>query len=147
LVTEPPANVRAVSGVLAVDATPRVLLVRRADDGTWGLPGGGVQVGETWLEAAVRECREETGWHVTVTGVFGAYSDPATQTFTYADGRRVQFFGVVFLATVLEQVGEPDAEVLEVAFFRTDSLPAPLFVPDRPVLLDFTSGRHSPVIA
>jgi 8-oxo-dGTP diphosphatase len=147
LVTEPPASVRAVSGVLAVDAAQRVLLVRRADHGTWGLPGGGVEVGETWLEAGVRECREETGWHVTITGVFGAYSDPATQMFTYADGRRVQFFGVVFPANTLQQVGRPDAEVLEVAFFRTDALPAPLFVPDRPVLLDFSSGRHSPVIA
>jgi 8-oxo-dGTP diphosphatase len=84
---------------------------------------------------------------VTITGVFGAYSDPATQTFTYVDGRRVQFFGVVFLANTLQQVGRPDAEVLEVAFFRTDALPAPLFVPDRPVLRDFSSGRSSPVIA
>jgi GNAT superfamily N-acetyltransferase len=106
-----------------------------------------VEVGETWLEAAERECREETGWHVTVTGVFGAYSDPATQMFTYADGRWVQFFGVVFLANALQQVGTPDAEVLEAAFFSTDSLPAPLFVPDRPVLMDFVSGRQPPVIA
>jgi 8-oxo-dGTP diphosphatase len=147
LVTEPPASVRAVAGVLAVDATGRVLLVRRTDDGTWGLPGGGVEAGESWLEAAVRECREETGWQVTVTGVLGAYSDPATQTFTYPDGRRVQFFGVVFLANAFEQVGRPDDEVLEVDFFRIDSLPAPLFVPDRPVLLDFLSGRQLPVIA
>jgi 8-oxo-dGTP diphosphatase len=145
--TEPPASVRAVSSVLALDADERVLLVRRADDGTWGLPGGGVEVGETWLAAAVRECLEETGWDVAVTGWFGAYSDSATQTFSYPDGRRVQFFGVVFLATALQQVGTPDAEVLEAAFFSTDSLPTPLFVPDRPVLVDFVSRRQPPVIA
>jgi 8-oxo-dGTP diphosphatase len=145
--TEPGTRVRAVVGVLALDADGRVLLVRRADEGTWGLPGGGVEVGETWHEAAVRECQEETGWDVAVTGVFGAYSDPETQTFTYASGRRVQFFGVVFLATALQQVGTPDAEVLEAAFFSTNSLPAPLFVPDRPVIIDFVSGRQPPVIA
>lgn len=145
--TEPSASVRAVSGVLALDADERILLVRRADDGTWGLPGGGVEVGETWLEAAVRECREETGWEVAVTGMFGAYSDPLSQTFTYANGRRVQFFGVVFLATVLQQTGAPDAEVLEAGFFSAESLPAPLFAPDRPVLLDFASRRHPPFIA
>lgn len=145
--TEPSASVRAVSGVLALDVDERILLVRRADDGTWGLPGGGVEVGETWLEAAVRECREETGWDVAITGMFGAYSDPVTQTFTYAGGRRVQFFGLVFLAKVLQQTGTPDAEVLEAGFFSTDALPAPLFVPDRPVLLDFASRRHPPVIA
>ena len=145
--TESSTSVRAVSGVLALDAGGRILLVRRADDGTWGLPGGGVQVGETWLEAAVRECREETGWDVAVTGMFGAYSDPVSQTFTYADGRRVQFFGVVFLATVVQQTGATDAEVLEADFFSTDALPARLFVPDRPVLLDFASRRRPPVIA
>lgn len=144
--TEPPASVRAVSGVLAFDANERLMLVRRADDGTWGLPGGGVEVGETWHAAAVRECLEETGWHVAVTGVFGAYSDPATQTFTYPGGHRVQFFGVIFLATALQQVGTPDAEVLEAAFFSIDSLPTPLFVPDRPVIVDFVSRRRPPVI-
>ncbi len=73
--------------------------------------------------------------------------DPATQMFTYADGRRVHFFGVVFLASALQQIGTPDDEVLEVSFFSTDSLPAPLFVPDHPVLLDFVSRRQPPFIA
>lgn len=42
----------------------RVLLVRRRnepDAGLWGFPGGHVDLGETALEAAVRELREETG--------------------------------------------------------------------------------------
>jgi 8-oxo-dGTP diphosphatase len=145
-VTDPPVTIRPVVGVLALDAAGRVLLVRRADDGSWCLPGGGVEVGETWAAAAVRECREESGWQVEVKGLFGAYSDPATQLFTYADGRRVQFVGLVLLATPVELVGQPDGEVSEVAFFSRDSLPAPLFGPDRPILHDWTSGRTLPVI-
>ena len=42
----------------------RVLLVQRGkmpDAGLWGFPGGHVELGETALEAAVRELREETG--------------------------------------------------------------------------------------
>lgn len=41
-----------------------VLLVKRRNDpdaGLWGFPGGHVDLGETALDAAVRELREETG--------------------------------------------------------------------------------------
>jgi 8-oxo-dGTP pyrophosphatase MutT (NUDIX family) len=55
----------AVRVVLA-DASGRVLLFHvltpeQAPDGWWELPGGGIDPGETYLEAAVREIREETG--------------------------------------------------------------------------------------
>lgn len=42
----------------------RVLLVKRRnepDAGKWGFPGGHVEYGETALQAAARELREETG--------------------------------------------------------------------------------------
>jgi 8-oxo-dGTP diphosphatase len=42
----------------------RVLLVRRAnppDQGRWGYPGGRIELGETIMDAAVRELSEETG--------------------------------------------------------------------------------------
>lgn len=52
-------TLRAVAGVVARNSA--VPLVRRTDDGTWGLPGGGVEPGESWQEAARRECLEETG--------------------------------------------------------------------------------------
>ena len=39
----------------------RVLLLKRADNGEWGLPGGGVEDGETPFAAALREVLEETG--------------------------------------------------------------------------------------
>jgi len=136
--------VRAVCGVVAVDPAGRVLMVRRSDDGTWGLPGGGVEPGETWQAAAVRECHEETGWRVDIDGLLGVYSDPATQVHRYPDGRWRHFFGVVFTARALERTSDGDGEALEVAFFPVDDLPAPLFAPDQPVLRDAAARGARP---
>jgi ADP-ribose pyrophosphatase YjhB (NUDIX family) len=130
---------------VAFDGQGRVLLVRRAEDGRWGLPGGGVQAGESWRDAAQRECLEETGWRVSVTGVFGLYSEP--EVHSYPNGQSVHFVGVVFTSGLVDKAGQPDDEVAEVAFFPLDSLPHPLFAPDRPVLNDLASHRPTPVIS
>ncbi len=52
--------------VVLTDASGRVLLFHvltpdEAPDGWWELPGGGIEPGETHLDAAVREIWEETG--------------------------------------------------------------------------------------
>lgn len=58
-------TVRPTLAVLAVVARDgELLLVRRAnppDQGRWGFPGGRVEPGEGYLEAALRELAEETG--------------------------------------------------------------------------------------
>lgn len=82
-----------------------------------------------------------------MTGVFGVYSDPATQIHRYGDGRLVHFFGVVFLAEAEHQVGVPDDEVRQVGFFDRGAWPSPLFPADEPVLRDFTLDRTRPVIS
>jgi ADP-ribose pyrophosphatase YjhB (NUDIX family) len=55
------------------DSEGRVLLMKRADDGTWCLPCGFVDPGESPDETAVREAKEETGLDVRVTDLIGVY--------------------------------------------------------------------------
>jgi len=72
------------------DAGGRVLLVRRADDGNWELPGGRVEVGETVSAAVRREVLEESGIPIVLTGVSGIYSDPAHIVVYSVEGARQQ---------------------------------------------------------
>lgn len=96
----PPVNsiVPAV-GVVARDDRGRLLLVRRRDAGTWALPGGAQEPGESVAGAAVREAAEETGLDVEVTGIVGVYSDPG-HVIAYDDGEVRQEFSVVLRARV-----------------------------------------------
>ena len=50
----------AASGAI-FNGDGHILLIRRADDGTLTVPGGGCDPGESPKETAIREVREETG--------------------------------------------------------------------------------------
>lgn len=57
------------AGAVVRDERGRLLLVRRGFEparGTWSLPGGRIEPGETPAEAAAREVREETGLVVRI---------------------------------------------------------------------------------
>ncbi|HKK50961.1 MAG TPA: NUDIX domain-containing protein [Myxococcota bacterium] len=111
-----------------------LLLMRRADNGHWGLPGGFVELGESVRQAARREVAEETGWTVEVGRLIGVYSEPERQVVDYGSSdagqpRRVQVVNLCFRAEALE-AGEPSTphETLEMGFFGAEALPEP-FVP------------------
>jgi ADP-ribose pyrophosphatase YjhB (NUDIX family) len=56
-----------------IDEAGQILLIRRADNGMWAMPGGGFDVGETPAQGAAREALEETGVAcrpVSLAGVF-----------------------------------------------------------------------------
>src|SRR4051812_42764469 len=73
---------RPVVGIAAVCRVPsdggdRFVLIRRADTGTWCLPGGTLEWGETLAVGLGRELEEEAGIvEHEVLRVLGAWSDP-----------------------------------------------------------------------
>ncbi|MFC4076058.1 NUDIX hydrolase [Salinithrix halophila] len=52
---------------LIVDSYQRVLMVQNKD--SWSLPGGKREKGETLIEAAIRETKEETGFNAKIEGI------------------------------------------------------------------------------
>jgi 8-oxo-dGTP pyrophosphatase MutT (NUDIX family) len=114
---------RNVIRVVMLDAADHVLLLQTRDLGnpafgtSWELPGGGLEPGETYKEAAVRELREETGISV----------DPARVTkptwrrdveYTYRGERRLQH-ELVTLVRLVEAAPEVE-DKQRVAFESQD---------------------------
>lgn len=125
-----------VAAVTLVEQEGRVLLTRRAREparGCWTLPGGFVDCGEDPRQAAVRECREETGLEIEVTGLFDLYYGKA-----HAEGA-----GIVIVYTgrlVGGQIVAND-DVDAAAFFSSNELPELAFASSRDILARWTSGR------
>jgi ADP-ribose pyrophosphatase YjhB (NUDIX family) len=78
------------------DEQGRILLTRRADNGQWCLPGGGMEPGESAAEACEREVLEETGLGVRVKRLVGVYSR-ADQLIVYLDGGKFQIVALITL--------------------------------------------------
>ena len=140
-------TLRPGASVILSDKEGRILLMRRSDDGTWGLPGGAVEPGETWTAAALRECREETGWPAQIDELLGVYSDPSPQVQRYPNGALEHFVSAIFLATALERVEGADDETEALRWVTAETLPEPLFAADVPVLRDaLDKNAQRPII-
>ncbi len=98
-----------------------MLLTKRADNGLWCLPGGGVDPGESVEETIVREVREETGLTVRVLRLAGVYSDPDWLVM-YSEDTAVQIVALNFEAEIID--GEPGLsnETTDWGYFTLDEI-------------------------
>ncbi|MHB9998800.1 HAD-IIA family hydrolase [Bacillus spizizenii] len=112
-----------VAGIIIKESSS-VLLMKRADNGLWGIPSGHVEPGESVEQAIIREIKEETGLTVKVSKMIGVYSDPSSQTFIYPDGRVSHFITNCFQCEVIGgTLKKSTEEALEVRYFNIHELP------------------------
>lgn len=140
---------RVEPGVAAVVFNEQgdVLLMKRIDNGLWGIPSGHVEPGETVEEAIKREVMEETGLEVTVERLIGVYSHPASQVFSYPSGDVVQFITLCFLCRVDGGSIRADRkESAEVKFFNPAELPADMLPMHPQWLMDALASDFSAFI-
>ncbi len=133
-----PTDIRLSVSAVVWEADPggALLLMRRSDNGMWGLPGGYVEKDESVAEATAREVAEETGVAIEVGRLVGVYSDPARQVIAYPRGDRIQAVNLCFEAVPVG-LGEPTTpeETLETRYFPISELPEP-FVPIHRIRVD-----------
>jgi 8-oxo-dGTP pyrophosphatase MutT (NUDIX family) len=105
-----------VRGVV-LDADSRVFLVKHSYISGWHLPGGGVEVGETFLDALARELIEEgrieIAGEAVLHGVF----------FNSHVSRRDHVAVFVVRTFRQDRLPEPNHEIVACGFFAADGLP------------------------
>ena len=118
----PNSMVPSVNVVVADDAG-RILLIRRTDNGNWAVPGGAIDLGESMIDAAVRETREESGIDCEITGLIGIYTDPRHLIHYTSNDEVRQEFSIVLTARPVG--GEPatSSESSEVGWTELHQLP------------------------
>jgi 8-oxo-dGTP pyrophosphatase MutT (NUDIX family) len=128
-------------GVRAVvlDAGNRVFLVRHTYVAGWYLPGGGVEVGQTFREALDRELMEE--------GRIEVQGEPQLHGVFLNGHVSIRDHVIVYVVRQFRQdrMPEPNREIAECGFFAADALPVDTTEGTRLRLAEVLEGR--PAIA
>ena len=110
------------SVVLLMDSRGRILLQHR-DDGRWGLPGGLMELGESFEECARREVLEETG---LLCGKLEYLMDMSGEDsfYEYPNGDKVYLAGILYICSDFSgEMKVQEEEAYEQRFFHIDKLP------------------------
>src|SRR5258706_6337127 len=99
----------------------KFLLTRRADNGQWCLPSGGLEPGESVEEACIREVFEETGLNVSIKRFIGVYSN-RDQLVIYDDGAKFQIVALHFEAEITDGALALSDETTDFGYFSLDEI-------------------------
>jgi len=133
-----------------VERDGQLLMVKELADGAlvYNQPAGHLEVGESLLEAAVRETLEETAWRVQVTALLGIY-----QYRSELNG--ITYIRVCFVAkpetelldykldpAIVEAAWLTPAELERIAEVQPGAMRSPLVMA---VIKDFQAGKSFPL--
>jgi ADP-ribose pyrophosphatase YjhB (NUDIX family) len=115
----------AVGDAAIIDDAGRMLLIQRADNQKWAMPGGAFEVGETPAQGAVREALEETGVYCEPVALAGVFDSRL-----HGSVSRHHMYQFVFLCRPLDTLPlvQPSHshEVSQTAWFAENELPVDL---------------------
>lgn len=125
-----------IAACTIVESSGKILLLKRAIEpagGAWVIPGGFVDVGETVLQAAVRETKEEALLDVEPGPLVGVYSYPGVSVIV-----------IVYEAQIIRGIPGAGDESLEAGLFLPSEIPWPslAFTSTMDALKDYLDRRH-----
>lgn len=140
-----PNTIGAGCGVIIINHKNQILLGLKNDDkdladselheeGTWCMPGGAIEYGETFEEAGAREVKEETSLIAKNLEVFCVQTDK---------NEHAHFISVGMIAREFDgelKVAEPDV-IIKWEWFDIDKLPKNIFTPSKKTLDCFLNHR------
>jgi 8-oxo-dGTP diphosphatase len=145
MAAEPKREIRAAGGVVwrraGDDSDMEVAVIHRPEYDDWTIPKGKLAKGETFLEAALREVLEETGFNVRPGAALGEIHYMKTNSDGVSRPKVVQYW-------VMEAVGGefvPTEEVDELRWLTIDEAASVLTRDsDHEVLARFEEAMPSP---
>lgn len=126
--------------VVVIEKDGHILLGRRKSTSQykpshWSLPGGFIEFGESYLEAAHREVQEETGLTIELNSIVNV----ASNFFT----KRIQTLGVAVSAHILSGTPVPGDDVVELQWHNlAEKLPNMAFEVDIFTLKKYSMSRE-----
>ncbi|HET58391.1 MAG TPA: NUDIX hydrolase [Deltaproteobacteria bacterium] len=125
-----------IAACTIIEVEGKIVLLRRAIHpalGSWVIPGGFVDLGETVPGAAVRETREEASVNVTLGPLVGIYSYPDVSVVI-----------VVYEAVIVGGTPAAGDESSELGLFEPSGIPwqSLAFASTSDALRDYLKGRH-----
>lgn len=121
--------------VLVICKDNKVLLQKRSDNGTWALHGGGMELGELYIDTLKREIKEELNIEPINPKLMGIFSGKKMYHKYEKSQDEVYVLSHVFICE--EYIGEiefKDGEVNNLQWFDIDNLPDDIFHLSKPVL-------------
>lgn len=106
-----------VSAAVLAERDGKALLVRRSMEparGSWCFPGGFMEMGEPPQATAQRECLEESGFQVEITGLIDVF---------YSEDYRGSGVVIMYKGKIIGGQAQPGDDAETVEFFGPDELP------------------------
>ena len=133
--------------VVVVNGAGDVLMIRRSDHNNWAVPGGAIDLGESMVQAAVRETREETGIECEITGLVGIYTDPKHVILYISNGEARQEFSILLTGAAIGGEPTPSSESSEVRWVPREDVAG--YQMDRSMRMrigHYLAGRGAPYL-
>lgn len=110
------------SAVIILNDSKELLLQLREDTNDWGLPGGGMELGDSFEETAQKELHEETGLNAEELKLIGIASGKETY-YKYPNGDEIYNATAIYEAVKIKGKLKEKDETKDLQYFPLDNLP------------------------